>query len=123
MDEGLPIAFQVLDEGVPVYGSDGQQVGTVDHVVAAIEQDIFHGLVIRTGQEQRFVAADLVASLHERGVDLKPDASDITALPAPHGGAAVYRDSEPGTKPRPWRHFVDLLEGKRPRDRKWDEEA
>ena len=123
MDEGLPIAFQVLDEGVPVYASDGEQVGTVDHVVSAIEQDIFHGLVIRTGQEQRFVAADLVASLHERGVDLKPDASDITALPTPHGGAAVYRDSEPGTKPRPWRHFVDLLEGKRPSDRKWDQEA
>jgi hypothetical protein len=123
VDEGLPIAFQVLDKGVPVYASDGQQVGTVDHVVAAIEQDIFHGLVIRTGQEQRFVAADLVASLHEHGVDLNLDAAATTELPTPHGGAPVYRDHEPGVKPTRWRHFVDLLEGKRPSDRNWDKEG
>src|SRR5205085_9708736 len=48
MDEGAPTAYQVLDAGVPVYSSDGEQVGTVDHVVAAPAEDIFHGLVIRT---------------------------------------------------------------------------
>ncbi len=48
MDEGLPISYEVLDRGVPVYSEDGQAVGTVDHVVAAAREDIFHGLVIRT---------------------------------------------------------------------------
>ena len=47
VDEGLPIAYQVLDEGVPVFSADGIQVGTVDHVVAAPALDIFHGVVIR----------------------------------------------------------------------------
>jgi hypothetical protein len=123
VDEGAPIAYAVLEEGVPVYAAGGEQVGTVDHVVAAIEQDIFHGLVMRMGQEQRFVAADLVASLHEHGVDLKLAAAATAALPTPHGGAPVYRDHEPGVKPSPWRHFVDRLEGKRPSDRNWDKEG
>ena len=30
MDEGLPIAYQVLEDGVPVYSVAGVQVGTVD---------------------------------------------------------------------------------------------
>jgi len=46
VDEGLPIAYEVLEKGVPVLACDGEQVGTVHHVVAAPEQDIFHGLVI-----------------------------------------------------------------------------
>ena len=71
MDEGLPIAYEVLDSGVPVYTSDGDSIGTVDHVISAERQDIFHGIVIRVGTDRRFVAADQIASLHERGVDLR----------------------------------------------------
>ncbi len=93
MDEGLPIAYEVLERGIPVYASGGEQVGTVDHVVAAPEEDIFHGIVLRVESEQRFVAADDVASLHERGVDLRIDAAAAAALPAPHGGATALRES------------------------------
>jgi hypothetical protein len=70
MDEGLPIAYEVLDEGVPVYPSDGELLGTVEHVVAAPAQDIFHGIVISAKVGRCFVAADQIASLYERGVDL-----------------------------------------------------
>ena len=80
VDEGLPIAYEVLESGVPVYASGGEQVGTVDHVVAAPEEDIFHGLVIRVGGTPRFIPADEVASLHERGVDLRIDATAAAAL-------------------------------------------
>jgi uncharacterized protein YrrD len=48
MDEGLPIAYELLEKNVPVLASGGEQVGTVHHVVAAPEKDIFHGLVINT---------------------------------------------------------------------------
>ena len=51
-----------------------------------------------------------------------PTSADSVPLPEPHGGAPVYRDHDPGTKPNAWRHFVDLLAGRRPSDRKWDEE-
>ena len=83
MDEGLPIAYPLLEKDVPVYAADGVEVGKVDHVVAAPELDIFHGIVIRIEKGHRFVPADTVASLHERGVDLSIDAPAVTALPEP----------------------------------------
>ena len=122
VDEGIPIAYQVLDEGVPVYASDGEQVGTVDHVVSAPEQDIFHGIVMRAGGAQRFVAADQIASLHERGVDLRIDASAAAALPEPHGAAPAWRDREPGVRPSRWKDVVDRISGADPRQRDWTEE-
>ena len=105
-----------------MYAADGEQVGTVDHVVAAPEVDIFHGIVMRTGGGPRFVAADQVASLHERGVDLRIDAAEIAALPHPHGAASTWRDREPGVKPHAWQKLVDMLTGKGPLDRNWDKE-
>ena len=122
MDEGLPIAYEVLERGVLVYAADGEQVGTVDHVVAAPEEDIFHGIVIKTGRGSRFVAADQVESLHERGVDLRINASEIMSLPHPGGSAPAWREREPGVKARPWQKFVDMLTGKGPLDRNWSKE-
>jgi hypothetical protein len=122
VDEGLPIAYQVLDDGVPVYASDGERVGTVEHVVSAPAEDIFHGIVMSVGEGRRFVAADQVASLHERGVDLRIDAAAAAALPEPHGGAAALRDRDPGVKPSRWTHIVDLMSGANPRRRDWTED-
>lgn len=123
MDEGLPIAYQVLDEGIPVHAADGVQVGTVDHVVAVPEQDIFHGIVLRgVDGTRRFVAADEVASLHERGVDLRISVAEAAALPEPHGAAPAWRDREPGVKPSRWKHLVDLVSGKDPHRRDWTED-
>ena len=112
MDEGLPIAYEVLEHDVPVYALGSEGVGTVDHVVAAPEQDIFHGIVVKTTAGQRFVAADQIASLHEHGVDLNIDDTQAGALPSPHGGAPTYHDVEPGVKPTKWHHFVDTMIGR-----------
>jgi sporulation protein YlmC with PRC-barrel domain len=122
VDEGLPIAYPVLESGVPVYDADGTPVGTVDHVVAAPDEDIFHGLVIRTHAGSRFVAADDVASLHERGVDLRIRGNAVEALSEPHGGAPAWRDREPGVKPSHWQHLIDRLGGAGPHRRDWSEE-
>ena len=122
MDEGLPIAYEVLEPGVPVYASGGERVGTVAHVVAAPEEDIFHGIVLHSEHGQRFVPADQVASLHERGVDLRIDRAAAAALPPPEGAAPAWRPNEPGVKPSPWKRFIDLVTGKDPRARGWHEE-
>jgi hypothetical protein len=122
VDEGLPIAYEVLDKGVPVYASGGEQVGTVDHVVSAEREDIFHGVVIRSEGRKRFVAADQVGSIHERGVDLTIDAATAAALSQPHGGAPAWRAREPGTKPGRWRDMLDLLRLRDPHRRNWSEE-
>src|SRR5947199_3375280 len=99
MDEGLPIAYEVLEAGVPVYATGGEQVGTVGHVVAAPEEDIFHGIVLRGEHGERFIPADQVASLHERGVDLRIDGAAVDALSPPAGGAPAWRVEKPGVKP------------------------
>jgi hypothetical protein len=111
VDEGLPVSYQVLEEGIPVYAADGARVGTVDHVVAATEVDIFHGIVLRIESNQCFVAADQVASLHEHGVDLRISAVEASRLPPP---AAVrpLRGGDHNVKPTPWTHLVGLMSGK-----------
>jgi len=122
VDEGLPISYLALEHHVPVYDSGGSEVGSVDHVVAAPEKDIFHGLVISTGSRQCFIAAEDVRSLHERGVDLKIDLAAVAQAPEPHGGAPSWHDREPGVRPSHWHHVLDLLSGKDPRSRDWTRE-
>ncbi len=109
MDEGLPIAYEVLERDVPVYAIDGTRIGSVDHVVAAVREDIFHGIVINTDHGTRFVAADQVAELHEHGVDLEIDTVAAAALPAPAGAAPAWRVHEPGVQPSAWRQLVGYL--------------
>ena len=122
MDEGLPIAYEVLESGVPVYASGGEQVGTVDHVIAAPEEDIFHGIVIRVERSRRFVAADQIVSLHERGVDLGIGAAEVATLPEPGGAAPAWSVHEPGIRPSRWKEMVDLLGGRGRHRRDWKRE-
>ena len=122
MDEGLPIAYEVLDEGVMVYASDGTAVGSVDHVVAAPDEDIFHGLVIRTDSGSRFLAADDIASLHARGVYLRIDAAAVAELPTPHGGAPALRSKDPTVKTSRWREILDMVKLKGYLSRDWSDE-
>ncbi len=123
VDEGPPIAYSVLEEGVPVYAADGSSVATVDHVVAAAEEDIFHGLVIRTEHGARFVAADQVASLHERGVELRIDAASVTELPRPHGDAPALRIEDPAMKTKRWREVLDMVSLKGYLSQDWRDEG
>ena len=110
-DEGLPIAYRVLERGVRVLSSDGDEVGTVDHVVAAEQQDIFHGVVMSSPRlGQRFVPAEDVASLHEGGVDLRIPASEIAELPAPGGAAPQYTEDPAESK---WEYWARRLGRKR----------
>ena len=122
MDEGLPIAYEVLEKGVPVYASGGEHVGTVDHVVCAEREDIFHGVVVQSGRSRRFVPAELVASIHERGVDLRIDAAAAAELPEPHGAAPAWRVREPGAKPSRWLQILDRLRLTDPKRRNWSDE-
>ena len=117
VDEGLPIAYEMLEEGVPVLASDGEQVGTVGAVLDAPEEDIFHGLLINTPAHGiRFVEAASIASIHERGVDLRIDSAAARALPPPEHTAPVY-DEDPAHQQR-WRHWVHIITGRSD----WDHE-
>ena len=57
MDLGDPVSYLVLAEGVPVMSSDGQQIGTVEHVLAVPEADVFDGVIVDTGDGHCFADA------------------------------------------------------------------
>jgi uncharacterized protein YrrD len=94
MDLGAPVSYEVLDRGTPVYSSDGDQIGKVTHVLAAEREDIFEGVVIgehRFGADHRFVDAEDIDGIYERGVVLKLDAAASEQLPKPTPNPAVIR--------------------------------
>ena len=109
MDDGLPIAYTVLEREVPVYSSDDEMVGTVDHVVSAPAEDIFHGIVATIGGTAHLILADDIESLHEHGVHLRIDSATTAALEAPHGSSPSWAVHEPGVKPSHWNHFVEHM--------------
>ncbi len=109
MDDGFPIAYAVLERDVPVYANDGALVGTVDHVVSAPAEDIFHGVVATIGGTAHLILAEDIESLHEHGVHLRIDSTAAAALEAPHGSAPAWRVHEPGVKPSRWNHFVEHM--------------
>jgi hypothetical protein len=117
VDEGLPIAYEVLERGVAVLANDGQQVGTVGSVLADAGEDVFHGLLIETPHGGvRFVEADCIASIHERGVDLRIDSTAALGLPGPEHKAPVYHE-DPAKQHGKWSHWVHHLSGRGDWDR------
>jgi len=100
-DLGDPTSYLELPAGVPVFSADGAEVGTVAHVLADAESDIFDGLVIDTSRGpggHRFADAQLIDRLHVRGVVLTVDAAGAAALPEPSENPAVVDpgNDEPG---------------------------
>lgn len=91
-DRGAPIAYLALEEGTDVFASDGERIGTVEHVLADERADIFDGLIVdtRTGPGGwRFADALEIESIHERAVVLKLDSAAAANLPKPDENPAV----------------------------------
>jgi hypothetical protein len=91
-DLGPPISYLVLPKGVPVYSSDGEQLGKVVKVLAAPEANMFDGIVFDTSAGpggHRFVDAPEVGGIHERGVLLEIDAAAAAKLPKPNANPAA----------------------------------
>lgn len=83
-DLGPPLSYLVLKRGVPVYTSDGEQVGRVIKVLAAPEAHMFDGILFDTKRGpggRRFVDAPEVERIHERGVVLTIGADEVEQLP------------------------------------------
>src|SRR5918995_1555572 len=91
-DLGDPSSYLSLKEGAPVYSCDGEKVGEVEHVLADPDADIFDGVVLDTSVlpgGHRFVDAEQVEEIFERGVLLKLDRAEAERLPEPSEGAAA----------------------------------
>jgi uncharacterized protein YrrD len=85
-DLGEPSSYLTLKKGDACYSSDGQHLGKVEHVLADPDLDVFDGLVLDKSVlpgGHRFVDADQVDSIYERGVVLSVDAAAAQSLPEP----------------------------------------
>ena len=85
-DLGAPSSYLVLKKGAACYSSDGQPLGKVEHVLADPDLDVFDGIVLDKSVlpgGHRFVDADQVGSIYERGVVLSVDAAAAQSLPEP----------------------------------------
>jgi hypothetical protein len=80
-DEGHAVSYKVLAPGTPVWTTDGVAIGQVRQVLENEREHIFDGLVIDTGEGQRFVAAPEIARIAERRVTLAIDAAAAARLP------------------------------------------
>jgi hypothetical protein len=86
MDLGNPVSYLVLPQGTDVMSSDGRKVGTVEHVLAVPDADVFDGVIVDMSAGpggHRFADADQVARIYERGVVLTLDAEQAEQLPEP----------------------------------------
>jgi uncharacterized protein YrrD len=87
-----PASYLTLEQGADVFSSDGERIGTVEHVLRDDATDIFDGLVIdvRLGPGGlRFVDAPEVGEIHEDGVVVAVAAADVDRLPKPSANPAV----------------------------------
>jgi len=86
MDLGDPVSYLALEEGTPVFASDGREIGRVRQVIFDADADIFEGLVVDAEGDRRFADGDdIVLAMHERGVVLAVDSAGARGLPTPGG--------------------------------------
>jgi len=117
MDLGAPGSYMTLAQGMPVYSSDGERLGEIEHVLAEPDKDIFDGIVFDTSAGgHRFVDAPDVDSIHENGVVLALDAASAERLPEPSANPATMSvdpdDTAEGELERKLRRAWELISGK-----------
>lgn len=118
-DLGQPSSYLTLQGGTPVYSSDEELLGEVEHVLADSDVDVFDGFVIDTSVlpgGQRFVDAAQVDEVYERGVVLTLNAVDAEKLPQPSANPGVLEAGPDDVFPKDLhdklRRAWDLISGR-----------
>jgi hypothetical protein len=102
MDLGNPASYLTLADGTDVLSSDGQKLGTVEHVLADSDADVFDGVIVdmRPGPGgHRFADASQIDRIHEHGVVLNLGRSAAEQLPEPAENPATLGASPDDVTP------------------------
>jgi hypothetical protein len=92
MDLGDPASYLTLADGTDVLSSDGHRIGTVEHVLADADADVFDGVIVDVHLGpggHRFADASQIDRIHERGVVLGLDRGAAERLPEPGANPAA----------------------------------
>jgi uncharacterized protein YrrD len=115
-DLGPPTSYLTLEPGVDVYDRDGERIGTVDHVLADANVDVFDGLIVDTRPllgGHRFADAEQIEELHERGVVLKVTRDELhEPTPSPAALRAEPEDIDESELTARLRRAWDWLSGR-----------
>jgi hypothetical protein len=84
-DAEQAISYEAATPGTPVFTSDGDQIGTLEHVLKVEELDLFDGIVIATRGGLRFIDADQIEVITAAYIRCAIDKSQAALLPAPDG--------------------------------------
>jgi sporulation protein YlmC with PRC-barrel domain len=84
-DHEHQIGYKALPRGVPVYTSDGVELGRVHRVQDNEREHIFDGIVVTTRDGRVFVDAPEVARITVSRVTLTIDAEEAMDLPTHRG--------------------------------------
>jgi hypothetical protein len=116
---GEPNSYLAVAKGVPVYSSDGENLGRIVRVLSAPNLDMFDGIIFDTTTGpggHRFVDAPEVGEIYERGVVLKIDAAEAAKLAPPDanpGALSVNPADLVGGRPGFFRRAWNTMTGKR----------
>jgi hypothetical protein len=107
---GAPVAYLALKDGTPVYDSNGERVGVVEHVLA--DNNIFEGVIVHTYPlpgRHLYADATQIAEIRESGVLLSVGRGD---LHDPRTESKASRsDARAGSFEARLRHALDWLRG------------
>jgi hypothetical protein len=101
-DLGAPVSYLVLADGTPVYDRSGAAAGKVEHVLKDEKADIFHGLVLKSGDDHRYAPSDLIDGLFEHGVIVAKPAAELPAPSADPAAEAAADNTLAGELKRAW---------------------
>lgn len=81
-DNDAPVSWMTLQKGTTVLSSDGEEVGSVDEVVADRQKDIFSGVTISSGllSSSRFAPAAVIQDMSTTAVRLSISAAEAEEL-------------------------------------------
>jgi hypothetical protein len=76
------VAWQAMPQHAPVVASDGSEIGTTEKLLGDLDDDIFHGVVIRRGDGEAIeIPARRIKRMTERHVVTDLQAAEAEALP------------------------------------------
>lgn len=105
-DLGAPQSYLVLKDGTPAFDSSGDSAGSVAHVLADEQSDVFHGLVLKTEHGHRFAAADRIDGIYANGVILSVPAAQLPEPSEDATAAAADDQSLADNLRRAWNWLI-----------------
>jgi hypothetical protein len=81
-EDETQVAWQAMPQHAPVVASDGSEIGTTEKLLGDLDDDIFHGVVVRRGDGEAIeIPARRIKRMTARRVVTDLNAGEAETLP------------------------------------------